>query len=37
MATLRLIEPFLVGVVTTRPEETLVSLNSLNEAREKLV
>jgi DNA-binding MurR/RpiR family transcriptional regulator len=36
-ATLGLIEALLVGIATKRPRETIESLKSLNEAREKLV
>jgi DNA-binding MurR/RpiR family transcriptional regulator len=36
-ATLGLIEALLVGIATKRPRETMASLKSLNEAREKLV
>jgi len=35
--TLGFIEALLVGVATKRPDETLASLKTLNEAREKLV
>jgi len=35
-ATLGLIEALLVGIATQRPRETLSSLKSLNDAREKL-
>jgi DNA-binding MurR/RpiR family transcriptional regulator len=35
-ATLGLIEALLVGVATSRPKETLASLNELNDARRKL-
>jgi DNA-binding MurR/RpiR family transcriptional regulator len=36
-ATLGLIEALLVGIATKRPRETIESLKSLNDAREKLV